>query len=239
MLGRFLEIRVFAPSVLESLEFYQKLGFVQAQVGEAWPHPYAVVTDGRLFIGLHEVEFESPSLTFVRPDLWRHLPALEALGIEFEYRKLGDDVFNEAGFRDPDGLLVTLVEARTYSPPTRAPGETSACGYFTEFGIPTRAADRSKAFWEKLGFVAVAESEKPFRRISLTSDFLDLGLYATRELARPVLTFIDPEMPARFALLDKLGIEPSRRLPPAFDPAASRMLVAPEGTALLLMTEEA
>jgi hypothetical protein len=34
------------------------------------------------------------------------------------------------------------------------------------------------------------------------------------------------------------GIEPSRRLPPAFDPATSRMLLAPEGTVLLLTTEE-
>jgi hypothetical protein len=161
------------------------------------------------------------------------------LGVEFEYRKLGEDVFNEAGFRDPDGLLVTLVEARTYSPPTRAPGETSWCGYFTEFGIPTRDADRSKAFWEKLGFVAVAENERPFRRISLTSDFLDLGLYATRDLTRPVLTFIDPEMTARFAAIDKLNLGPAGRLPPSFDAASSRMLVAPEGTTLLLLTDDA
>jgi len=239
MLGRFLEIRLHAPSVLESLDFYQKLGFVQAQVGEAWPHPYAVVTDGRLVIGLHQQEFESPSLTFVKPDLWRHLEALEALGIEFESRKLGSDVFNEASFRDPDGLLVTLVEARTFSPPARDPGETSWCGYFTEFGIPTRDADRAKDFWEKLGFVAVGENERPFRRISLTSDFVDLGLYETRELRKPVLTFIDPEMPARLAEIERLGIEPSRRLPSAFDPDTSWMLVAPEGTVLLLMTEEA
>lgn len=239
MLGRFLEIRVKTESALESLEFYQKLGFVQAQVGEVWPHPYAVVTDGRLFIGLHQHDVESPSLTFVKPNLLIHLEALEALGIDFEYCKLGEDVFNQAGFRDPDGLPVTLLEARTYSPPMRAPGETSWCGYFTEFGIPTRDADRSKEFWEKLGFVATAESNRPFRRISLTSDFVDLGLYATRELLKPVLTFIDPEMPVRLAHIAKLGIEPSPRLPPAFDPNTTTMLVAPEGTVLLLMTDEA
>jgi hypothetical protein len=127
-------------------------------------------------------------------------------------------VFNEAGLRDPDGLLVTLVEARTYSPPTRAPGETSACGYFTEFGIPTRDADRSKAFWEKLGFVAVAESERPFRRVSLTSDFIDLGLYATRELRGPHDVHRSGNAgEIRFAR--QLGID-RRRLPPAFDRAS-------------------
>ncbi len=124
MLGRFLEMSVHAPNVLESLEFYQKLGFTQAQVGETWSHPYAVVTDGRLFIGLHQYEFDSPSLTFVKPELSRHIDTLEGFGIEFAFRKLGNDVFNEAGFHDPDRVMVTLLEARTFSPPTRESGET-------------------------------------------------------------------------------------------------------------------
>lgn len=53
MLGRFLEISVRTPVIQQSLEFYQALGFEQALVSETWPYPYAVVTDGRLFIGLH------------------------------------------------------------------------------------------------------------------------------------------------------------------------------------------
>jgi hypothetical protein len=239
MLGRFLEISVYAPNVLESLEFYQKLGFTQAQVGEAWAHPYAVVSDGRLFIGLHQYEFDSPSLTFVKPDLSRHIDALESLGIEFAFRKLGADVFNEAGFHDPDRLMVTLLEARTFSPPTRQPGETSSCGYFNEIGIAARNPDDSKKFWERLGFVATDEQSEPFRHISLTSDSLDLGLYATRELRKPVLSFIDPEMPSRLSHIEKLGIERSRHLPAAFDPEGMAMLVAPEGTTLLLMTGDA
>jgi len=236
MLGRFLEISVHAPSVLESLEFYQKLGFTQAEVGETWSHPYAVVTDGRLFIGLHQYEFDSPSLTFVKPDLLHHIDALETSGIEFAFRKLGNDVFNEAGFHDPDRVMVTLLEARTFSPPVREPGETSWCGYFSEVGIPARDPDRSKQFWERLGFVATDDQPEPFRRISLTSDFLDLGLYATRELRKPVLSFVDPEMSSRLGHIEKLGIERSPRLPAAFNPEQSAMLVAPEGTALLLLT---
>jgi catechol 2,3-dioxygenase-like lactoylglutathione lyase family enzyme len=239
VLGRFLEISVHAPNVLESLEFYQKLGFTQAEAGETWSHPYAVVTDGRLFIGLHQYDFESPSLTFVKPDLWRHVEALEGLGIEFAFRKLGNDVFNEAGFLDPDQVMVTLLEARTFSPPMRESSETSWCGYFSEIGIPTRDPDRSKDFWERLGFVATDEQSAPFRRISLTSDFLDLGLYATRDLRKPVLSFVDPEMPSRLSHIEKLGIERSQRLPAVFDPERNAMLVAPEGTNLLLATGDA
>ena len=54
MLGRFLEYSIATPDIRASLEFYAKLGFSQAEVGEAWPHPYAVVTDGRICLGLHQ-----------------------------------------------------------------------------------------------------------------------------------------------------------------------------------------
>lgn len=207
-------------------------------MGEIWTHPYGVVTDGRLAIGLHGYEFDSPALTFVKPDLWRHLAPLEALGIQFKFRKLGENVFNEAGFHDPNELMVALIEARTFSPPPREPAEVSACGYFAEFGIPSADPDASKVFWEQLGFVAVEEFDDPFRRIALTSDFLDLGLYATRELRGPVLTFIDPQMPERIAKIVRSGIEPSPRLPPSMDPDKTALFIAPEGTSLLLMTGE-
>jgi catechol 2,3-dioxygenase-like lactoylglutathione lyase family enzyme len=238
MLGRFLEISVHAPNALESLEFYQRLGFSSAEVGETWSHPYGVVTDGRISIGLHQYEFDSPSLTFVKPDLWRHLPALEALGIEFAFRKLGENVFNEAGFKDPNGLMITMLEARTFSPPAREPAEVSACGYFAEFGIPCSDAEASKRFWEQLGFVAMEEVAEPVRRIPLTSDFLDIGLYTAREPRHPVVTFVDPDMPRRISRIVKLGIEPSPRLPPSFDRETTALFVAPEGTPLLLMTGE-
>ena len=53
-----------------SVSFYEALGFQQAAVSETWPYPYAVVTDGRLFLGLHGADIRSPALTFVLP----HLP---------------------------------------------------------------------------------------------------------------------------------------------------------------------
>ena len=66
-LGRFLEVSLAATDVAESLAFYESLGFVQASVGETWPHPYAVVTDGRLSLGLHGLDFDSPLPTWVAP----------------------------------------------------------------------------------------------------------------------------------------------------------------------------
>ena len=85
MFGRFLEISVYAPEIRDSLAFYESLGFVQAPVGVAFDHPYAVVTDGRLFLGLHgRAVIPSPALTFVMARLMHRMGRLEELGFEFE-----------------------------------------------------------------------------------------------------------------------------------------------------------
>lgn len=236
MLGRFLEVSIHAPDILESLAFYEGLGFSQATVGEAWSHPYAVVTDGRLFIGLHRYEFPSPALTYVQPDLLRNLEGIEAAGIELAFRRVGGDVFNEAGFADPNGQMVALLEARTFSPPQRAAHAVSRLGWFEEFALPVRDLDASRDFWERLGFVAAEESEEPCSRAGLTSDSLNVGLWRTSHLDAPALVFKEPDMAERIARLREADMEFGRELPRMMDPAGNALLVAPEGTLLLLMT---
>jgi catechol 2,3-dioxygenase-like lactoylglutathione lyase family enzyme len=236
MLGRFLEVSLHAPDPLDSLAFYERLGFTQAQVGDAWTHPYAVVTDGRLFLGLHRYEFPSPSLTFVQPDLMANLERLEALGIEMAFRRVGREVFNEAGFTDPNGQMITLLEARTFSPPRRQSHQTSLLGWFEEFALPAHDLEGSARWWEQLGFVAAETAEEPWPRVGLTSDSLDVGLVGPGGLRAPTLVFKEPDMAERIRALAERGIEFSRGLPRTLDPRANALLVAPEGTPLLLMT---
>ena len=54
VLGRFHEISIATADIRASVEFYESLGFTQAPTTDAWSHPYGVLTDGRLFIGLHQ-----------------------------------------------------------------------------------------------------------------------------------------------------------------------------------------
>jgi hypothetical protein len=238
MLGRFLEISLHTPAIRESLEFYESLGFVQAQVGEIWQHPYAVVTDGRLFLGLHGAAIPSPALTFVLPQLARGIDRLLQLGIRFEEERLGDEIFNQALLRDPAGLAVNLLEARTFSPPQFEAAVRTSCGYFAEFALPTRAVDAARAFWEPLGFVALDEHSEPFARTVLTSDHLDLALYRTRAVRQPVLTFEAPDMAERLARLRTGGHKVSDEMPDSLDESANGVLIAPEGTRLLLLQSE-
>ena len=239
MIGRFHEISVHAPDVLASITYYERLGFTQVTTGEAWSYPYAVVTDGRLAIGLHQRELlQSPLPAFVLPDLSGKLAALERMGIEIVDRRLGSDVFNEASLETPGGQVIRLLEARTFSPSQRAPGEMSQLGWFEEFALPVADIKQAQQFWEQLGFVPAEEGDEPYPHIGLTSDSLNVALLHAGVLNRPALIFTDPAMSARIAALTDAGIEFARRPPGNLDPSRHALLVAPEGTQLLLTTAE-
>ena len=236
MIGRFHEVSVHAPDPLASLAFYERLGFAQVTTGEAFPYPYAAVGDGRLTIGLHGHELpQSPLLAFVLPDLRHELEKIERRGIGILERRLGDDVFNEARF-EVAGQSLRLLEARTHSPPPFGPGETSRLGWFEEIAVPV--ADRGQAVqdWERLGFVPAEEGDEPYPHVGLTSDSLNVALIERSSLPIPALVFTDADMPARIAKLAEAGFEFARRPPASLDASRHALLVAPEGTQLLLVT---
>ena len=236
MIGRFHEVSVHAPDLIASLAFYERLGFAQVTTGEAFPYPYAAVGDGRLTIGLHGRELpQSPLLAFVLPDLRDELEALGRRGIAILERRVGDDVFNEARI-DVAGQSVRLLEARTHSPPPFGPGETSRLGWFEEIAFP--ASDRSEAgkAWERIGFVQAEECGEPYPHVGLTSDSLNVALVDSSILRVAALVFTDADMPARVARLAEAGFEFAREAPRALDAARHALLVAPEGTQLLLLT---
>lgn len=232
MLGRFLELSVATPDIQASLHFYRKLGFSEAAVGEAWMHPYAVVTDGRICIGLHQRDEFETSITFVKPDLFKHLEVLEGLGVTFEFRRLGNDVFNEVGWLDPAGNLIRLVEARTFSPSKRASIEVSSCGYFIEIALPATNLAATKDYWERFGFVGLEALDASMPHISCTSDTVDIGLYEPRHMRGPTLLFEVEHFGNAKATLDGIGLKHSGAPTPVRSTAA--LLNAPEGTPLLV-----
>lgn len=235
-LGRFLEISLAATNVAESLAFYESLGFVQASVGEAWSHSYAVVTDGRLCLGLHGLDFESPLPTWVAPSLREQLDALATLGVTIEEARLDDLSLHQALLRDPSGQPLRLLEARTFSPPALSPAHSSSLGYFEEFAIATRDLGVASAFWESMGFVAFEPVVEPLPKVVAASSDLNVGLYAI-DLPAPVLVFSDAAMPERIASLRDQGHRFAQRLPRELMAIGAAMLEAPEGTQLLLLTE--
>lgn len=238
VLGRFLEIGLQTPDIRASVEFHERLGFSHCVAGDAWAHPYGVLTDGRLVLGLHQHAVASPSIIFARADLAAQIPELQARGIAFERLRTGSEVFNEIGFCDPAGQSVTVLEARTYSPGDRRREEVSLCGDFVAFSMPAHDFQGCAGFWEGCGFVALEEQPGPWPHMPLTSDHLDLALHPPQNLARPALVFAAPDMRERIARLCALGLEPVAGLPRGLDAHHNALFESPEGMAFLLLTAD-
>jgi len=234
VLGKFLELSLVTPDIRASLDFYISLGFSEAEVGEAWTHPYAVVTDGRLCLGLHQSDSFMPSVTFVRPDLLKHLDGLEQLGLAFEFRHLAGDVFNEVGWLDPSGHLLRMVEARTFSPSKRKATDRSLCGYFSEIGLPTPNREAAKDHWERVGFIGMDEPDAPLPHVSCTSDSINVGLYDPAHVREPTLCFEVDDVKGAVAKLAAAGVTPEVRVPTPLRYQPAALLTAPEGTRVLL-----
>jgi catechol 2,3-dioxygenase-like lactoylglutathione lyase family enzyme len=235
VLGRFHEISLATDDIRASVEFYERLGFSQAVTTDTWSHPYGVLTDGRLFLGLHQRRLASPTVTFVRPDIAAQVTELESRGIELTVCRTGSEVFNEIAFRDPFGQTIAVLEARTYSPPARRASQLSACGYFEELSMPVTDFEAARAFWEPLGFVATEEVDTPYVHVPLTSDHLDVAFHRPRTHDLPMLVFSDPDMPQRISRLADMGVPLSGELPRGLDSGRNALLETPEGTALLLL----
>ncbi len=238
MLGHFHEISVETTDIRASVEFYEQLGFSHATTTDTWSHPYGVLTDGRIFLGLHQRRFASPAVTFVHPGVAELVPALEARGIALTRCEIGPEVFNQIGFRDPFGQSISVLEARTFSPVDRHAAEMSLCGYFEELSMPVANADAAREFWEPLGFVATDEMDLPYVRLPVTSDRLNIAFHRPRTLDRPMLVFSAADMRSRIARLRELDVRFSEELPRGLDAAENALLESPEGTPILLLQSE-
>ncbi len=125
---------------------------------------YAVVTDGRLFLGLHGRAMPAPALTFVMPRLMHGIEQLEQLGIEFEDLQLGNEVFNRVSFRGPSGQCVERVRgAHIFAAASSRASRPATCGYFTEYGLPVaRAGPDASGFWKPSASWRWDEQPEPF-----------------------------------------------------------------------------
>jgi catechol 2,3-dioxygenase-like lactoylglutathione lyase family enzyme len=238
VLGNFHEISLETADIRASVEFYEQLGFCQATTTDTWSHPYGVLTDGRIFLGLHQRRFASPAVTFVHPGVAALATELDTRGISLTTCHIEPEVFNEIGFRDPFGQSISVLEARTYSPVARSPVKTSLCGYFDELSMPVAQFETAKEFWEPLGFVATDESDVPYVHLPLTSDHLNIAFHRPRTLDRPMLVFSAPDMSARLARLRELGVTFSDELPRGLNASENAVIEAPEGTPLVLLQSE-
>jgi catechol 2,3-dioxygenase-like lactoylglutathione lyase family enzyme len=231
MFGRFLEFAIATRDISASVQFYERLGFAQRQTGDAWPHRYGVLGDGRIHLGLHECAMPSPALNFVLPQLAQARTRLTSAQLEPELVRLGEEELHHLRLRDPGGQAITLLEARTYSPGAPAADAQSLCGYFLHLSLPQPDFARAQAFWERAGFVALPELDQPYPHLPLTSDRLELAFHRPRLFDAPLLVFECDDLTRLRTQLEARGIAASSEAPRGV--AVEQCLIeAPEGTLL-------
>ncbi len=233
-IGRFLEFSVRTPDIIESLAFYKALGFTELEIGEVWPHKYAVVSDGVLSIGLHDRDFDAPALTFVQPDLARHARSMTDHGFDFTVMRLEEDVFNELHLRDRDGHTIIMLEARTFYGADEDDND-SLCGNWFELTLPVRDAMRSARFWAPIAPVVLDMREEPTMHMRFDAGGIALGLSESIALDGPSLCFRCPDRGMIKDLCKRHGFTTKKF--PGFE-GAFRAIQAPEGTCLYLFDED-
>jgi hypothetical protein len=198
MLGQFLEVALVTGDTGGDWQQLQTLGFEPAPTGDIWPHPYGVVACAGLAIGLHARGEEPLCLMFVRPDVAGLHRELMARGVRIETAKLGSDAFNELSLREPGGVLLRVLEARTYSPPADMPDRTRL-GHFDAISLPCRDLAAATAFWRSLGY-ETADRVAPLEGIRVTAT--PIASHSRRVLAEPALLFRQPDADLRHLVGD-------------------------------------
>lgn len=234
MLGRFLEFSVPAPDIIDSLGFYKLLGFRELDTSDVLPHKYAVISDGDICIGLHGEPVERCSLTFVLPEIAREARSMLNSGLEFEFLRIDEDVFNEAGFACRDGHRVTLIEARTFAAVGEG-WESSVCGRFFELTLPVRDTLRAGRFWAPLAPELLRVREEPTTHMRFNAAGLPLGLSESIALTGPSLCFLCDDLEAVWVTLARHRF--THKEHPGFE-GALMQIDAPEGTPLFLFSED-
>ncbi len=233
-LGRFLEFSVRTSDVLESLQFYKMLGFTELEIGEVWSHKYAVVSDGELSIGLHDREFDAPSITFVQQDIAKHARQMTDHGFDFSLMRLDEDVFNELGFSDRDGHMVSMLEARTFNISEDAEND-SRCGSWFELTLPVRDALRAAQFWAPIAPVLLEMREEPTTHMRFDAVGVPLGLSESIAVTAPSLCFKCPDRHGLMGFLEQNGFSFEKF--PGYE-GAFVAIQAPEGTTLFAFEED-
>lgn len=233
-IGQFLELSVHTTNILESLHFYKTLGFVELEIGDMWPHKYAVISDGELNIGLHDRDIEEPAITFVQPGLAKHARSMTDHGFNFSFMQITEDAFNELRFSDRDQHLVAMLEARTFNLNEDAEND-SKCGRWFELTLPVKDAVSAARFWAPIVPALLEVREEPTTHMRFDADGVPLGLSESIALSAPSLCFKCPDRQELMDLIEQQGMTFEKF--PGFE-GAFVAIRAPEGTMLYAFEED-
>jgi hypothetical protein len=233
MLGKFLELSLLAADTGASWQQFRQLGFADAEAGDVFPHAYGVVTCDGFAIGLHAKQDEPLCISFVKPDVAALHRALAECQLNIEFANLGSDSFNLLGLREPGGMLLKVLEARSFSPSLEPPTDTSL-GHCLGLSLPCRDLDAAAQFWVRLGMTASLHAE-PWEQWQINT--LPIRYHLRRLLPEPTLLFERPA-PLTAEEARDLGLVAARLAPTLHSDAMQLFRTCDDFATLVLINQE-
>lgn len=217
-LGQFVEFSLSVKDVKAAQKFYESLGFKNTKAAPA-DFPIAAVTDGSVVLALHQADFQSPMITYFGSAVAECLRMLQENNVGAKVLKREGGKAAEVEFADINGQRVVLTaqapvqregvsfEMMTPAGPTGKEKHYSKCGIFGEFSIPVKDRAASAAFWQKLGFQKMHESDAPYPWGIYSDGVTVLGIHQTTEFKETALSFFSKDSKDRIAALKKEGFQ--------------------------------
>ena len=190
--------------------------------------------DGILTIGLHDVEFDSPAITFVQKDLATTARRMTDSGFDFTKLQLDEDRFNQLALRDRDKHAISMLEARTFTWGDEF-DDDSALGTFIELTLPLRDTVHAAVFGAAVATTVLEVREEPTTHMRFDVGGMPVGLSESIALSGPSLCFRCHDREALMKLVARDNL-PHQEFP-GFE-GAFMALKAPEGTMLYAFDED-
>ncbi len=217
-LGNFAEFSLSVKDIKAAQKFYESLDFKTTKATPA-DYPTAAVTDGSVVLALHQAEFKSPTITYFGSAVAGCLRTLQENNIDAKVLKRKDGKAAEIEFADINGQRVVLkaqapeqregvsFEMMTPAGPKGKEKHYSKCGMFGEFSIAVKDRAASAAFWQKLGFQNLHESDAPYPWGIYSDGVTVLGIHQTTEFKETALAFFSKDSKDRIVALKKEGFQ--------------------------------
>jgi catechol 2,3-dioxygenase-like lactoylglutathione lyase family enzyme len=204
-LGTFAQISISVQNVDVSLPFYEILGFEILDKNTV-PNPWALLTDGIVYILLYQFEFQSPALNYFAPDMKMRAEYFQERHIPLSHSEDGENNIAQEMLFAPDGLGILLIYFDMQMELLQQQKSTAHCGTFGELSIVTQDIRSSLAFWTQFDYRILSSEEKPYPWAILSDGLMTLGLHQTNDFEKNSLTYFSQNSAERIEYLKNKGI---------------------------------